>query len=364
VYAGNLYGGVERMLATLASTPLDALDQAFALSFEGRLADELRRAGARLHLLGPVRASRPWTGLRARRRLSSVMRGDRPDVAVCHSSWAYGIFGPVARKHRVPLVFWLHDLVTGRTWADRLASRTRPDLAISTSRFVSGALDRLWADLPVELVHPPVAALGIDAAARHAVRAELGTPASDVVIVMASRLEPWKGHPMLLAALGSLRDLPGWTCWIAGGAARPAEATHLREMQAMAGRLGIASRVHFLGERADVPRLMTAADVLCQPNAAPEPFGISFVEAMYAGLPVVSTELGGAREVLAPSVGILVPPADVAALAHVLKDLIQQPSLRRRLGGAGPPRARELCEPQQQAERMRRALARVVGARG
>ena len=54
-------------------------------------------------------------------------------------------------------------------------------------------------------------------------------------------------------------------------------------------RRGIAGRVRFLGERRDVAACMHAADIHCQPNTAPEPFGLVFVEALYAGLPVVTT---------------------------------------------------------------------------
>lgn len=364
VYAGNLYGGVERMLATLAGTRVDGLEQAFALAFDGRLAGEIRRAGAPLDVVGPVRASRPWTAIGARRKLAGAIRAHRPDVVVCHSSWAHGIFGPVARKQRTPLVFWLHDAVAGTTWADRLARRTRPELAICTSRFAATTLDRLWPHLPAEVVYPPVPAPSAADADRERARAEFGVSADDVVILMASRMEPWKGHRVLLEALSALRDESGWTCWIAGGASRPHEQAHLAEMRAVADRGGIAPRVRFLGERADVPRLMAAADLLCQPNTGPEPFGIAFVEAMYAGLPVVATALGGAREVIDRATGTLVRAGDVAGVAEALRALIADTGLRERLGAAGPIRARALCCPHQQAERMRQVLASVAAGQG
>jgi hypothetical protein len=146
VYPGNLYGGVERMLATFAGLrgQVPGLEQAFALCFEGRLAEEIRAAGARLEMLGPVRVSRPWTIVRARRALARALHAVRPDVVVCHSSWAHGLFAPVVRGRGLPLVFWLHDAVTGSTWADRLGKRVVPDRAICTSRFAGETLTRLW----------------------------------------------------------------------------------------------------------------------------------------------------------------------------------------------------------------------------
>jgi glycosyltransferase involved in cell wall biosynthesis len=362
VYSGNLYGGVERMLATFAGVRAEVpgLEPAFALCFEGRLAEEIRAAGAPLEMLGPVRMSRPLSALRARRRLADALRTVRPDVVICHSSWGHGLFAPVVRGSGIPLVFWLHDAVTGTTWADRLARRTAPDLAVCTSRFAGGTLDRLWPHVRGEVVYPPVPRAGPDGVEGASMRTRLRTPAEDVVILQASRMEPWKGHRVLVQALATIHDVDGWTCWIAGGAQRPHEEAHLAELYARAQQLGIEHRIRFLGHRDDVPALMAAADVLCQPNLGPEPFGIAFVEGMHAGLPVVATAIGGAREIVHPACGVLVPPDDPAALGAALRELVLDPALRARLGAAGPAHARALCDPVQQAVRLREVLAAVV----
>ena len=360
VYAGNLYGGVERMLATFAATRVDGLEHAFALCFPGRAADELAAAGARVELIGPVRMRRPWTALRARRRLGAAIDAIRPDVVVCHATWSHGIFAPVVRRRDVPLVFWLHDAVTGATWADRLARRTRPDAAVATSRFAAGTLPRLWGDVSADVVYPPVPHGDAGRIDPSSVRRGLHTPGGDAVLLQASRMEPWKGHRLLLDALGTMRDVAGWTCWIAGGARRPHERRHEAEMRARAAALGIGARVRFLGERDDVPALMRAADVLCQPNLGPEPFGIAFVEAMHAGLPVVATALGGAREVVDRATGVLVPPDDAGALSHALRALVADPARRARLGAAGPARAEALSDPARQAARLRDLLTRIA----
>ena len=75
----------------------------------------------------------------------------------------------------------------------------------------------------------------------------------------------------------------------------------------LVARKGLAERVRFLGERADVPDLLGAADIHCQPNSSPEPFGLAFVEALHAALPVVTSDAGGAREIVTPACGVLVP---------------------------------------------------------
>src|ERR1700730_3572931 len=79
VSAGNLYGGVETLLATLARfrTVCPGMEPHFACCYEGRLSSELMAAGAPVHMLGPARISRPWTVWRARRRLRSILQQER-----------------------------------------------------------------------------------------------------------------------------------------------------------------------------------------------------------------------------------------------------------------------------------------------
>ena len=85
-----------------------------------------------------------------------------------------------------------------------------------------------------------------------------------MVVVQVSRLEDWKGHRVLLAGLSQLRDVPNWTCWIAGGAQLGSERRYLDELKNAVRRNGIADRVRFLGERDDVPgALWPCATVVC-----------------------------------------------------------------------------------------------------
>jgi len=353
VYAGNLYGGVEAMLATFARerARVPEMEPAFALAFDGRLAGELRAAGADVHIVGAARLSRPWTVWRARRHLRAAIVQARPEVVVLHSAWTWAVFAPAVCRAGLPAVFWLHDAVSG-DGAERMARRTPARLVVCTSEYVRGTLPRLFPHARGEVVYPSVPAPADPSAERAAVRAELDTAPDSVVMVQASRMEPWKGHRVHLEALGRIAGDARWTCWLAGGAQRPAELRHLGEMRALAGRLGIGARVRWLGERADVPRLLAAADVLCQPNLGPEPFGMTYVEAMHARLPVVAAATGGATEIVTPDTGILVAPGDPGATSEALRRLTDDAGLRARLGAAGPARARELCDPERQMRRL------------
>ena len=357
---GRLYGGVETALVTMARCRLlcPEIEPEFALCFDGRLRDELTAAGAPVHMLGEVRVRHPLSVWRARRRLSELLDERAPDVVVCHLAWAQAIFGPSVRTSGVPLVFWAHDATDALHWLDRWARLTPPDLAICNSNFTAATTRRLYPRVATQVVYCPVSPPAFNASVneRAEVRDEFNTPGDAIVIVQVSRMEELKGQRLHLEALGRLRDLPGWVCWIVGSAQRPDEARYERELHALAKQHGIGDRVRFVGQRSDVPRILSAADIYCQPNTGPEAFGLTLIEALQAGLPVVTSAMGGATEVVNDSCGILVPPGNIDDLASALKLLVNDAELRRRMGASGPARARELTDPAAQLSRLRGAL--------
>jgi glycosyltransferase involved in cell wall biosynthesis len=366
VHSGNLYGGVETMLSTLARRRDDCagMEPHFALCFRGRLSEELGDSGAPVHQLPGVRVSRPASVWRARRALAALLREGRFDVAVCHSSWTQAVFGKVARAHALPLVFWSHDAATGAHWLERWARRTPPDFAVCNSHYTARALGSLFPGARAEVVYCPVELPDLSPYrapdSRAAVRAELDTPPDAPVIIQVSRMEACKGHSLHLRALSSLLDVDGWVCWMVGGVQRPQEKLYEAHLKAEAESLGLSGRLRFVGQRRDVPRLLAAADIYSQPNTTPESFGLTFVEAMHAGLPVVTTAIGGAVEIVNDSCGVFVTPDSPGELAGRLRPLLDDERLRRTLGRGGPARARLLCDPHTQIGRLFGLLKETV----
>jgi glycosyltransferase involved in cell wall biosynthesis len=363
IYAGNLFGGVERLLVALATetSSTSSLGRHFALCFHERLWDELQSTSALIHDLGHTRISRPWTLLRARHRLAHLLGREKYDVAICHSYWPMAVFGGVVRRHRVPLVFWAHDAPDGTQWIETLARRVKPDRIIANSRFTASRVATMYPGIECDVrYHPLRAPPKVDRAeVRSRVRRALGVDDSTCVIVITARLESWKGHRLLLNALSKLRDLPGWECWIAGGVQRPIERDYLDELHRLAGSGAINSRVRFLGQRSDVDDVLVSADIHCQPNEGPEPFGVAFIEAMHRGLPVVTTRMGGGDEIVDSTCGVLIEPGDVDALARELTRLIEDPDRRARLGRAAPERADAICNPERNLAAIEELLHRT-----
>jgi glycosyltransferase involved in cell wall biosynthesis len=357
VTSGRLFGGIEQMLLTIARhagvTP--EIDPAFAVAAPGRFADELRQAGASVIALGDVRLSRPQTIVQARLRLGRELDEKRPAAIVYHAPWTYALFARAARRRGIRAVLWQHDRATGTSFIERWARRTRADLVICNSRWTAASAGSLQPGARVSVIPPPVAVATQPANARCAVRRSLGAEDGDVIVLCASRLEPWKGHVNVFRALASIQDLP-WTMWLAGGAQRPHEARYALDLHDEVSRLGIQARVRFLGERRDVPALMHAADLFCQMNNQPEPFGVVFAEALLSGLPVVTASLGGAPEIVSVECGRLVAPGDGPGLAQGLRTLLGDAALRSSLGAAGRAHAAARCAPEVVLPQLARAL--------
>ncbi len=363
LHSGNLYGGVERLLATIvrnrASYP--ELDLSFALSFEARISRELRELGAPVFILGATRIGSPLSVHRTRRRLADILAENHFDVAICQMPWSQYIFGPALQDVGLVQGCWLHDVPDGKHWLQRLASHVPPNFALANSDFTAGHVPLIFPNLPVFTIYPPVEPPALPPPGeRERLREELGIAAHEVVILQTSRMEPYKGLPVLIEALALITAEPRWRALIVGGAQRPEEARFMAQMQSAVRRHGLEQRITFLGERSDARRLLLAADIFVQPNIRPEPFGLVFAEAMYAGLPVVTSAFGGPLEIFSGDHGLLVPPGSPPALAEALLRLVRNERARTSYGARGPRRAEQLCSPTTQVSRLMAALRLVT----
>ena len=180
---------------------------------------------------------------------------------------------------------------------------------------------------------PPVEPSDAD---RRSARAALGASPDDLLVGTLGRLyEPKKGLSIFVdAAAAVLARVPRARFVLVGDG--PARA----DLEARAARAGLGDRLRFAGERRDVARLLPAYDLFVQPSLW-EGFGLTLVEAMAVGLPVVATRVGGIPEIVRDGRdGILVPPGDAAALARAIADLLDDPARRSAFAAEGRHRAR------------------------
>jgi glycosyltransferase involved in cell wall biosynthesis len=365
VHSGNIYGGVEVGLLALAELgPSRGIDPDFALCFEARSSAELRATGRPVHILGDTRSRYPWQVMRVRRKLGAILKDGDYDAVVTHNPWGLTIFGPAIRASKTPFVFHLHGTFKPRLdLIDRVARLSPPDLVMCNSEFSESTLDFMFPRIKRAVVYTPMRLREPATGARASLRREMDVADDGVVVLQACRLDGWKGHRLHLEALARLKTKQRWRSWFAGGPQRGGEQRVFDALVAYARELGVSDRVRFLGQRTDVPELLSAADVLCQPNTGPEPFGITFIEALSAGVPVVTSAMGGALEIVDATCGFLVAP-EPDAIAGALAKLIDDPRLRASMCEPAKRRARDICDPDRQAALMRRAISSVARREG
>lgn len=160
----------------------------------------------------------------------------------------------------------------------------------------------------------------------------------ELVFAVVANLIPYKGHVDLLRAFGKLAPMRDSWRLVLAGQGSPQHETALRTL---ARELGIADRVGFLGVRADIPRLLRAADVGVLVSHQ-EGFPNAVLEYMAAGLPVIATAVGGNPDAVEHGItGLLVPPASPDELAVAAETILSSASLGCRLGAAGRAKVEE-----------------------
>ena len=197
-------------------------------------------------------------------------------------------------------------------------------------------------DVPAFIAASPVdpARFAPSVEKRATVRAELGIPAEAPVLGLVGNLNPQKGLEHFVAAAERVaRERPdAW--FVVAGARMPTHAAYLAQVEAQIDAAGLRERVLVLGERDDVDAVLAALDLLLI-TSVPASEGIPTValEAMAAGVPVVTTDVGAAAEaVLDGTTGAVVPPLDPDAIAAAALALLADEPGRAGQGRAGRER--------------------------
>jgi glycosyltransferase involved in cell wall biosynthesis len=165
---------------------------------------------------------------------------------------------------------------------------------------------------------------------RTEIRDDLALRPDQHLVLYIGRLRAVKGVEFGLRAFALAQDKRPDLCMALAG-----EGEQLCDLQNLTNDLRISDHVKFLGVRNDLPNLLAAADSILMPSIN-EGFPRVAIEAMAAGKPVVATNVGGTPEaIIDGKTGILVPVKDTWAMAKALISLVDDASLRQRLGAAG-----------------------------
>ncbi len=331
-------GGAQSYVRDLLPAAEHEFEVTVAAYGEGPLRDACVERGIPFvplrHIRRDISLPRDLVGLL---ELVRLFRRIRPDIIHLNSSKA-GVLGRIAGTlARVPVVVftahgWAFKAATGiranlYLWSDRLVRRlTTMTICVSEIERAAGLEARTCSAERSTVI---TNAVDVDAALPHVAGED-----DRVRIVSVGRLAQPKDFPGLIAAAAQLR--PGTTHIriLGDGPQRP-------ELEGLIAQHNLDDTVELVGEVPDVRPYLAAADIFVLSTHS-EGMPIAVLEAMAAGLPVVTSNVSGLHEVVVnDQTGLLAPPDDPRALAATLNRLIDDPDLRHQLGDNGRRRAED-----------------------
>lgn len=358
-------GGAEILAERLGRRLAESYDVIFAcLDNVGEIGERLLDSGFQVTHL--ARGSGIDFG--CARRLATLVRKERVDIIHAHqyTPFFYALTIRMLATGR-PVLFTEHgrflpDYPRKKRMLFNRAMLRRQDRLIAVGRDVKRALvenEGLPADR-VEVIYNGVCVESFDRAhfphARQWLLADVGLPSNAVIVVQVARLDYLKDHRTAVRTIAATPEAANVHLLVIGEG--PERAAIESEIQTCA----LSARVHLLGLRHDIARILAGADILLLTSIS-EGIPLTIIEGMAAGLPIVSTDVGGISEIIEDQLhGFLSPAKDVAALSSGLMRLGQNSTLRQRMGEAGCQAAALRFSEQAMHTHYHRTLATMSGS--
>ena len=329
------------------------------------------RDGVTTHRLDPTPRHRStWVGLY--RSFLRFLSSHRDDFDVLHAhafTFLSASCVPIARILKKPI------LVKVATEQDIREFRTRKDFAFRVFRPMLWRADRFlslsrairdeFVSCGIDERRIALVPNGVDTEyfapatgdERAAARRSLDLPQEATLFLFTGRLVQRKGVDLLLDALAGLDDTTSLHVVILG------DGDERAALEARADSLGVQDRVTFAGEDPEVRPWLAAADAFVFPSRL-EGLPNALLEAMSAGLPVITTAIGGCTDVCEDGSGLLVPKDDVTALRTAMHELAVDAALRARLASAARARIEAVFSFDRIVERLQGVYREVAAGRG
>lgn len=276
------------------------------------------------------------------REARAAIRAERPDVVHANSIRAGLVMTAATAGMRMPIIWHVHDLLPRHPLSSAirlfavLTNRNRI-VAVSEAvarRFRGRVLQLFDRRVPVLTIHNGIELQKFDPkrSRREQIRRSLGADANALLIAIVGQLTPRKGQLELVRAFAEISgDVSQARLLIIGDAIFNSDREYRDLIDRETQEFGLSDRVQFLGAREDVAELLQAFD-LSVVNSRAEPFGLTVVEAMASGTPVLATAVDGIQEIVAHGqTGWFVPPGAHDELVTALGTLLSDSTLRSRL---------------------------------
>ncbi len=262
-------------------------------------------------------------------KLVETLRTEKFDVLHTHLTYSIILGGLTGWVTGTPVVASIHNLHYSYSWhyleSTSLKYFTKRRIAVGWE--VARTHQAYNNQRHIDVIQNPVHhAPMFSVEERMKIRAELSSDTSRLLIISVGRLVVGKGYGDLLDALNDLRRThPNVLLIIVG------TGSYLESINEKIKNMDLENHVNLLGMRSDVPALLAASDIYVSASHA-EGLPVSILEAMSAGLPVVSTGVGDIPLIVKPEFGICVPPHQPSQIADALRSLVEDPDRRIRLG--------------------------------
>ncbi len=314
-------GGVERGTVDLARFLQKNGHRAVVVSAGGALVGDLTSMGISHHAL-PVHRKSLFSIFYSIRELSKIVIAEKIDVIHARSRVPALIAFFVSRRTNTPFITTCHGF-----YSNHLLSRVMGwGKRVIVASHIIGKRMRDDFGVPHSKIRFIPRGVNLD----EFKYAERSTEAftQNIVIGLVGRLTPIKGHPLFLKAMARVtRVYPNIKIQIIGDAPKP---QYKEELTSLVKRLGLEASVEFLGTRYDIPELLSRMTILVAPSIGEEAFGRVVIEAGAAGVPVVTTRMGGLVDILEHEKdGLLVPPDDPRILADAILRFLKNPDFAR-----------------------------------
>jgi len=313
-------GGVETGTVDLAKYLVTLGHKSVVVSNGGGLVESLESYGCKHYTL-PVHKKNLWTMFCCVNKLVAIIQYEKIDI--------------VHARSRVPA--WIAFFACRRTDAHFITtchgyySRHLLSWVMGWGKLVIAISDVIGRHMVEDFATPAenirVIARSVDVEKFKLPRAAKTDPKAHT-IVMIGRITPLKGHTYFLKAMARvIHKMPSVKIQIIGDAP-PKKQAYKDELMLLTKRLGIDRKVEFLGNRRDIPELLSRADCLVLSTVTQEAFGRVIIEAQAAGVPVVASRVGGVAEIIEhEKTGLLVLPKDVEGIADAVLRIYHNPSL-------------------------------------
>lgn len=362
-------GGAEQLLlTTLKHLNRDKFyPVVYCLGENGKIGVEIEKIGVRIEAL--KKKLNLWN-IGIIWYLIKIFEREKPDILHCHLFYA-NYFGRIAAIfYKVPIVIitehgtysnfkkFYHHLI------DFILSFFTNKIIV-VSKAVQRYLLKHSLILPnkISIIYNTVdferfdKIYGID---KSLSKRRFGFSDSSILIGCIANIAPWKGHFFLLRAFESiLHSLPQTNLCIVGRDNNGFQS----QLETYAKENSFFEHVHFWGERRDIPEILSMFDLFVFPSLT-EGFGLSVIEAMYMGLPVIATNTEGPSEIIENEFdGVLVSPGDYRALGEKITLLLRDNEKMKRMGFYAREKVKSIFSPRVYLEKLESCYDELIEKR-